>query len=80
MENIARCDRTQAGSLCYIGFPDYRAVSQNHPESYRREPVLATRRLTKCHCSLGNHPDLPFYKCPNCRALVPGYYHAVPPG
>ncbi len=21
--NTARCDRTQAGSLCYIGFPDY---------------------------------------------------------
>jgi hypothetical protein len=52
MENIARCDRTQAGSLCYIGFPDYRAVSQNHPGIYRREPALATPRLKKYHWSL----------------------------
>jgi hypothetical protein len=42
MENVTRYDKTQAGSLCYIGFPDYRAVvSQNHPGSYRREPAVA---------------------------------------
>ncbi len=34
MENVARQDKTQAGSLCYFGFPEYRAVSQNHPGSY----------------------------------------------
>jgi hypothetical protein len=51
-ENVARYEATQAGSLCYIGFPDYRAVSQNHSGSYRREPALATRRLKKYHWSL----------------------------
>jgi hypothetical protein len=33
-------NRTQAGSLCYIGFPYYRAISQ----SYRRAPGVTTRR------------------------------------
>jgi hypothetical protein len=34
---VARYDRTQAGSLCYIGFPDYGAISERHPGSYSRE-------------------------------------------
>ncbi len=45
LENAARwSERTQAGSLCYICFPDCRAISPSHPASCRRAPAVATQR------------------------------------
>jgi hypothetical protein len=32
----------EAGSLCYIGLLDCRAISQSHPGSYRRAPGVTT--------------------------------------
>ena len=36
--------RAEAGSLCYTGLPDGRAISQSHPGSYCRAPGVTTRR------------------------------------
>jgi hypothetical protein len=40
---------TQAGSLCYIWFPDYWALSQSHLGSYSRAPKVMTRRAEKAY-------------------------------
>jgi hypothetical protein len=56
--------------LCYIGFPDSRAISQNHP----RELSLCTRNddAMALNVALG---------FPNCRAISqsrPGSYRRAP--